>query len=248
VNILDKQQRLAKMMQDHFFEHSCGVTQLLLANSFVHGVYLKRMRNRRRMVKPRELDKRAGSSEGVIIRLAFDDIRILATMSVALIPLHLPDRSVFISGNKSIFTTIRSYRSLHFDSLSTLPTQIPSSNRSQHFQLRVLPFNQSGMIASAIRDKRASLLDELKRYRCLAIEFADSCEGQISARQFWSTSAADLRLLSSLSKRFLLTLGTSVPSDTTFSMSSYIGRKERYRMTPENLAGTMFLKDKLVTC
>ena len=81
----------------------------------------------------------------------------------------------------------------------------------------------------------------------LASKFTDSREDQASALQFWSTYGASLPLLSSFARRLLSTPGTSVPSETAFSASSFIGRKERCRLTPENLATTMFFRDKLLT-
>jgi hypothetical protein len=53
-------------------------------------------------------------------------------------------------------------------------------------------------------------------------------------------------LLSFLAKGFLSIPGTNVPSKTVFSVSSVIDRKEPCRLTAENLAATMFLKDKLL--
>ena len=103
-----------------------------------------------------------------------------------------------------------------------------------------------GHDANVTKDKRASLVDELRRYRLLASKFTDSGEDHVSPLQFWSTHASGLPLLSSLAKRFLSTPGTSVPSETAFSISSFIGRKERCRLTPENLAATIFLRDKLL--
>ena len=97
------------------------------------------------------------------------------------------------------------------------------------------------------KEKRASLVDEFRRYRLLAPKFNDSREDQASALQFWSAYAAGLPLLSSLARRLLSTPGTSVPLETAFSASSSIGRKGRCRLTPENLATTMFLRDKFLT-
>ena len=55
-----------------------------------------------------------------------------------------------------------------------------------------------------------------------------------------------LPILASFARRFLATPETSVPSESAFSTPSYLGRKERSRLTPENLSITVFLKDKLV--
>ena len=97
------------------------------------------------------------------------------------------------------------------------------------------------------RDKRSSLVDEFRRYRLLASKTTDSTDDHTSALQFWSIHSGGLPLLSSLARRFLVTPGTSVPSETAFSVSSFIGRKERCRLTPENLSATMFLRDKILS-
>ena len=104
-----------------------------------------------------------------------------------------------------------------------------------------------GHDSNVSKEKRASLVDEFRRYRLLASKFTDSIEDQASALQFWSTYGASLPLLSSFARRLLSTPGTSVPSETAFSASSFIGREERCRLTPENHATTMFLRDKLLT-
>ena len=79
------------------------------------------------------------------------------------------------------------------------------------------------------------------------LELTDSREDQASALQCWSAYSASLPLLSSLARRILSTSGTSVPSETASSASSFIVRKESGRLTPENLASAMFLRDKPLT-
>ena len=126
----------------------------------------------------------------------------------------------------------------HTNSVSTSKTPVSA----------ISAFLQSvGHDSCVSKEKRASLVDEFRRYRLLASKVTDSREDQASALQFWSAYGASLPLLSSLARRLLSTSGTSVPSGTAFSASSFIGRKERCRLTPENLATTMFLRDKLLT-
>jgi hypothetical protein len=108
-------------------------------------------------------------------------------------------------------------------------------------------FQSVGRDADIFLDKRASRVDELRRYRLLAVKFTDSGEDEVSALQFWSTYATGLLSLPFLARRFLSTSGTSVLSETAPSVSSFIGRKERCCLTPENLPGTMCLKDQLLT-
>lgn len=112
----------------------------------------------------------------------------------------------------------------------------------------VSAFLQSvGHDSSVSRDKRSTLVDEFRRYRLLASKATDSTDDHTSALQFWSMHGGGLPLLSSLARRFLATPGTSVPSETAFSVSSFIDRKERCRLTPENLSATMFLRDKILS-
>ena len=96
-----------------------------------------------------------------------------------------------------------------------------------------------------VKGKRATLVDELRSYRLLASKFVCASDGDGATLRFWDTHANGLPLLSSFARRFLATPGTSVPSEVAFSVSSFVGRKERCRLTPENLAMTVFLKDKL---
>ncbi len=44
---------------------------------------------------------------------------------------------------------------------------------------------------------------------------------------------------------YLSASATSVPSESAFSVSAHYGRKERSRLSAENLAMSVFLKDKL---
>jgi hypothetical protein len=48
-----------------------------------------------------------------------------------------------------------------------------------------------------------------------------------------------------MAQRYLPTPGTSVTSESAFSSSVYIARKERTRLSPDNLSYTVFLQDKL---
>ena len=95
-------------------------------------------------------------------------------------------------------------------------------------------------------NKRATLVEEMRSYRLLASKHPTPTESEHTTLQFWSMHATKLPILASFARRFLATPGTSVPSESAFSTSSYLGRKERARLTPENLSITVFLKDKLI--
>ncbi|CAF1502782.1 unnamed protein product [Adineta steineri] len=62
---------------------------------------------------------------------------------------------------------------------------------------------------------------------------------------FWRNHGQKMPILKTMAQQYLATPGTSVPSESAFSTSSYIGRKERSRLSPENLCYTVFLQDKL---
>ena len=99
---------------------------------------------------------------------------------------------------------------------------------------------------STAGNKRASIAEEMRSYRLLASKHSTATESENTSLQFWSMQSGKLPILASFARRFLATPGTSVPSESAFSTSSYLGRKERSRLTPENLSITVFLKDKLV--
>ena len=62
---------------------------------------------------------------------------------------------------------------------------------------------------------------------------------------FWQIHGGQLPLLKKMAEYYLSTPGTSVPAESAFSFSAYVGRKERARLSPENLSFTVFLRDKL---
>jgi hypothetical protein len=62
---------------------------------------------------------------------------------------------------------------------------------------------------------------------------------------FWKEHGIDLPLLSDMARCYLSAQATSVPSESAFSISAHYGRKERSRLSPDNLAMSVFLKDKL---
>ncbi|CAF4265118.1 unnamed protein product, partial [Rotaria magnacalcarata] len=64
---------------------------------------------------------------------------------------------------------------------------------------------------------------------------------------FWKAHGEQLPLLKGMAAVYLSTPATSVPSESAFSLSAYVGRKERARLSPENLSYSVFLKDKLLS-
>ncbi|CAF2702545.1 unnamed protein product [Rotaria sp. Silwood2] len=62
---------------------------------------------------------------------------------------------------------------------------------------------------------------------------------------FWKQHGVDLPLLSDMARCYLSAPATSVQSESAFSISAHYARKERSRLSPDNLAMSVFLKDKL---
>ncbi|CAF1398241.1 unnamed protein product, partial [Didymodactylos carnosus] len=62
---------------------------------------------------------------------------------------------------------------------------------------------------------------------------------------FWSKQGDELTLLKELASKYLTTPGTSVPSESAFSVAGFVGRKERARLTAKNPSYLVFLKDKI---
>jgi len=67
----------------------------------------------------------------------------------------------------------------------------------------------------------------------------------MDATAFWQFHGEQMPILKTMAQRYLSTPGTSVASEAAFSSSAYIARKERARLSPENLCYTVFLQDKL---
>ncbi|CAF4540658.1 unnamed protein product [Rotaria sp. Silwood2] len=95
-------------------------------------------------------------------------------------------------------------------------------------------------------NKRATIIHEFHNYRKYAAEFnLKHKPDATSAIIFWRTHGDTFSILKELAKKMLSTPATSVPSESCFSISSFLGRKERARLTGENLSSSVFLKDKI---
>ena len=96
------------------------------------------------------------------------------------------------------------------------------------------------------KSKRICLNEELKYFRAAVQEFNLKYRlSTTSVIQFWQTHYVQLPLLSNLAKVHLVTCGSSVASESVFSSSAHIARKERSRLSAEILSYSVFLKDKL---
>lgn len=92
-------------------------------------------------------------------------------------------------------------------------------------------------------DTRATIIEELYNYRSLIGKYISKNKTKtLSCLTFWQTYEFTLPYLFTLAKRYVCTPATSVPSEAAFSVSSYVARKERSRLSVQNLESTMFLK------
>lgn len=62
---------------------------------------------------------------------------------------------------------------------------------------------------------------------------------------FWQEYSKALPKLSKIARKYLSIPSSSVPSESAFSTSNYILRKNRLGLSSKNVKYTMFLKDKL---
>ncbi|CAF1473767.1 unnamed protein product [Adineta steineri] len=96
------------------------------------------------------------------------------------------------------------------------------------------------------KSKRILINEELKYFRNAVQDFNSKNEpSTTTAIDFWRKYHLQLPYLFNLVKVHLAACGTSVPSESAFSVSAYTARKERSRLSPENLCYSVFLKDKL---
>ncbi|CAF1339098.1 unnamed protein product [Rotaria sordida] len=89
------------------------------------------------------------------------------------------------------------------------------------------------------------LNDEFKTYKKLAGHFVSTSSDLYDSLQFWKKNKLLLPNLALLAQKYLASPSTSTKSESAFSISAYYGRKQRARLSPENLGFSVFLKDKL---
>jgi hypothetical protein len=92
----------------------------------------------------------------------------------------------------------------------------------------------------------ATIVDDIHNYRKYVTQFNLTHKPNLtSSILFWQTYGQNLLILGKLAKKMLSTPATSVSSESCFSISSFLSRKERARLTSENLSSSVFLKDKI---
>ncbi len=98
------------------------------------------------------------------------------------------------------------------------------------------------------RDKgaKAAIACDIQNYRRYVSQFNAKFKPDIlSASTFWKSYGQMFVILGKVAKKMLSVPATSVPSESCFSTASFLGRKERSRLTDENLSTSVFLKDKI---
>lgn len=90
------------------------------------------------------------------------------------------------------------------------------------------------------KSRSANISEKIATYGMLTRKYAST-----NAIVFWKKYGDQIPILKQQAQYYLSTPGSSVPAESAFSRSAYIARKERARLTPENLSYTVFLKDKL---
>ncbi|CAF3403614.1 unnamed protein product [Rotaria sp. Silwood2] len=128
--------------------------------------------------------------------------------------------SALISSNESVYPSIKQNR----EKLSRLDTFLKSINK-------YMPTNN--VIQKTISE-------EISHYGSLV-----KTDSPMDAVLFWQRYGEQMPILKAMVQKYLSAPGTSVPSESAFSSSAYIGRKERAQLSPENLSYTVFLQDKL---
>ncbi|CAF1493380.1 unnamed protein product [Didymodactylos carnosus] len=101
-----------------------------------------------------------------------------------------------------------------------------------------------GKVDGGSKQKILTVSEELALYPSLANKENTK---QLAANDilFWKTYGDQMPILKQMAKQYLATSGTSVASESAFSVSAYVGRKERARTDAKNLAYIVFLKDKM---
>ncbi|CAF1522111.1 unnamed protein product, partial [Didymodactylos carnosus] len=98
--------------------------------------------------------------------------------------------------------------------------------------------------SSESKQKPTSIAGEIALYSSMA-QKKNAIALKSEPLSFWSKHGDELPLLKELASKYLTTLGTSVPSESAFSVAGFVGRKESARLTAKNLSYLVFLKDKI---
>ncbi|CAF2036400.1 unnamed protein product [Rotaria magnacalcarata] len=136
----------------------------------------------------------------------------------------------------------------NFTPSSIITSSSRNNPKSSTFDQFLIACGQAEVVIEPkLSNNKLTINEELKLYKKIMIDF---CSNQsltaTSSLDFWKKTFIHLPILSELARGYLSTPGTSISSESAFSVSSYVNRKERARLSAENLCFTMFLKDKII--
>jgi hypothetical protein len=114
----------------------------------------------------------------------------------------------------------------------------------------MVPNERESIIKSFLNQCGISTADRNIRSNTLTIEqelakLSSLPKNEHVCASFWQSHCQSMPQLSILARKYLSISASSVPSESTFSISNYVLRKNRLALTSKNIRYTMFLKDKL---
>jgi hypothetical protein len=150
------------------------------------------------------------------------------------------EKSLSTTGGNSSYSTTSNQSQHAFSSLN------PSKKKSVYDAfIEACEDQEISYESTKEKRKRIMINEELKYFRNAVQEFnSQNQPSTTTAIDFWRKYHLQLPYLFYLAKVHLVACGTSVPCETAFSSSAYTARKERARLSLENLCYTVFVKDK----
>ena len=95
-----------------------------------------------------------------------------------------------------------------------------------------------------VKNQRLPLDEELLSYKKCVLDFCSLNIPEANASIiFWKKYHNDFPILLQLAQIYLSIPGTSVCCESAFTISAYLARKERGRLSTENLSYTIFIED-----
>jgi len=130
---------------------------------------------------------------------------------------------------------------------TTNNSNLPRNSNISAIDLFNEAIGESGYEANRnYKNKKATIINEIYNYRNSVTRFNLKHKPDVtSSTIFWQSYGQQFSILSKLAQKMLSTPSTSVPSESCFSKSAFLGRKERSRLTGENLSSSVFLQDKV---
>ncbi|CAF1430692.1 unnamed protein product [Didymodactylos carnosus] len=137
------------------------------------------------------------------------------------------DMKTMVADDISRTTRSTPRSSLSDSTVATTPTLVNKSKRSamDAFHESIGDYIHEGNVSDI--SQRATIIDEVRNYRQTVTKFnLKHKPDELSATVFWGKYNHCFPLLGKLAKKLLSTPATSVPSESAFSLSAFLGRKE----------------------